>query len=51
MYDIKETPLEIKKIILIASDSDFFSLIEKMKQKVLKPLFILSLIEQENQDF
>jgi uncharacterized LabA/DUF88 family protein len=33
MYDIKETHPSIKKIILIASDSDFVPLIEKMKQK------------------
>lgn len=33
MYDIKETNPDIKKIILIASDSDFVPVIERMKQK------------------
>jgi len=33
MYDIKENFSNIKKIILIASDSDFVPVIEKMKQK------------------
>ncbi len=33
MYDIKETDPNIKKIILIASDSDFAPVIERMKQK------------------
>jgi uncharacterized LabA/DUF88 family protein len=33
MYDIKENYPEIKKIILIASDSDFVPVIERMKQK------------------
>lgn len=33
MYDIKENYPNIKKIILIASDSDFVPVIERMKQK------------------
>jgi len=33
MYDIKENFSNIKKIILIASDSDFVPLIERMKKK------------------
>ena len=33
MYDVKETHPLIKKIILIASDSDFVPVIERMKQK------------------
>ena len=33
MYDIKENYPDIKKIILIASDSDFAPVIERMKQK------------------
>ena len=33
MYDIKERYPNIKKIILIASDSDFVPVIERMKQK------------------
>ena len=33
MYDIKENYPHIKKIILIASDSDFVPVIERMKQK------------------
>jgi len=33
MYDIKENYPKIKKIILIASDSDFVPVIERMKQK------------------
>jgi len=33
MYDIKENYPDIKKIILIASDSDFVPVIERMKQK------------------
>lgn len=33
MYDIKENYSQIKKIILIASDSDFVPVIERMKQK------------------
>ncbi|MAH49471.1 hypothetical protein CMI37_26850 [Candidatus Pacearchaeota archaeon] len=33
MYDIKEDYPEIKKIILIASDSDFVPVIKRMKQK------------------
>lgn len=33
MYDIKENYSNIKKIILIASDSDFVPAIERMKQK------------------
>lgn len=33
MYDLKETHPNIKKIILIASDSDFAPVIERMKQK------------------
>jgi len=33
MYDIKEKYPEIKKIILIACDSDFVPVIERMKQK------------------
>ena len=33
MYDIKETYPNIKKIILIASDSDFVPVIERMKSK------------------
>ncbi len=33
MYDIKENYPEVKKIILIASDSDFVPVIERMKQK------------------
>lgn len=33
MYDIKENYPSIKKIILIASDSDFVPLIERMKQR------------------
>lgn len=33
IYDVKENYLDIKKIILIASDSDFVPVIERMKQK------------------
>lgn len=33
MYDIKESYPHVKKIILIASDSDFVPVIERMKQK------------------
>ena len=33
MYDVKESYPSIKKIILIASDSDFVPVIERMKQK------------------
>ena len=33
MYDIKENFQSVKKIILIASDSDFVPLIERMKQR------------------
>ena len=33
MYDVKENYLSIKKIILIASDSDFVPLIERIKQR------------------
>lgn len=33
MYDIQENYLDVKKIILIASDSDFVPVIERMKQK------------------
>lgn len=33
MYDFKENYPDIKKIILIASDSDFVPVIERMKQK------------------
>ena len=33
MYDVKENYPNIKKIILIASDSDFVPVIERMKQK------------------
>ena len=33
MYDIKERYPAINKIILIASDSDFVPLIERMKQR------------------
>jgi uncharacterized LabA/DUF88 family protein len=33
MYDIKENYPDVKKIILIASDSDFVPVIERMKQK------------------
>ena len=33
MYDVKETYPDIKKIILIASDSDFVPVIERMKRK------------------
>lgn len=33
MYDIKDNYSNIKKIILIASDSDFVPVIERMKQK------------------
>lgn len=33
MYDVKENYTNIKKIILIASDSDFVPVIERMKQK------------------
>ena len=33
LYDIKEKYSDIKKIILIASDSDFVPVIERMKQK------------------
>ena len=33
MYDVKENYQNIKKIILIASDSDFVPVIERMKQK------------------
>ena len=33
MYDVKEKFPEIKKIILIASDSDFVPVIERMKKK------------------
>jgi uncharacterized LabA/DUF88 family protein len=33
MYDIKENYPNVKKIILIASDSDFVPVIERMKQK------------------
>ncbi len=32
-YDVKEKYPDIKKIILIASDSDFVPVIERMKQK------------------
>ena len=33
MYDIKENFPDVKKIILIASDSDFVPVLERMKQK------------------
>ena len=33
MYDIKENYPEVKKIILIASDSDFVPVIKRMRQK------------------
>src|SRR3989338_1290934 len=33
MYDIKDIYQDVKKIILIASDSDFVPVIERMKQK------------------
>ena len=33
MYDIRDNYPNIKKIILIASDSDFVPVIERMKQK------------------
>jgi len=33
MYDVKNSYPDLKKIILIASDSDFVPLLEKMKQK------------------
>lgn len=33
MYDIRESHPNVKKIILIASDSDFVPVIERMKQK------------------
>jgi len=36
MYDFKENYPKIKKIILIASDSDFVPVIERMKQKGFK---------------
>ncbi len=36
MYDIKEDYPDIKKIILIASDSDFVPVIERMKKKVIE---------------
>lgn len=33
LYDIKDTHQDIKKIILIASDSDFVPVIDRMKKK------------------
>ena len=36
MYDIKELYPAINKIILIASDSDFVPVIERMKSKGIK---------------
>lgn len=36
MYDVKESYPTVKKIILIASDSDFVPVIERMKQKGLE---------------
>ena len=51
MYDIKENYPDIKKIILIASDSDFVPVIERMKQKGFKIILYTYFDRKRNSRF
>jgi len=51
MYDIKETYPHIKKIILIASDSDFAPVIERMKQKGIEVILYTYFDRKRNSRF
>ncbi len=51
MYDIKENYPEIKKIILIASDSDFVPVIERMKQKGFEIIIYTYFDRERNSKF
>ncbi|MEK6932172.1 MAG: NYN domain-containing protein [Nanoarchaeota archaeon] len=51
MYDVKENYKNIKKIILIASDSDFVPVIERMKQKGFEILLYTYFDRKRNSRF
>ena len=51
MYDIKETHPKIKKIILIASDSDFVPVIKRMKQKGFEVIIYTYFDRKRNSKF
>ena len=51
MYDIKDNYPNIKKIILIASDSDFVPVIERMKQKGFEVIVYTYFDRQRNSRF
>lgn len=51
MYDVKENYSTIKKIILIASDSDFVPVIERMKQKGFEIILYTYLDRKRNSRF
>jgi len=51
MYDFKEKYPEIKKIILIASDSDFVPVIERMKQKKVEIILYTYFDRKRNSRF
>lgn len=51
MYDIKEFYPEIKKIILIASDSDFVPVIERMRQKGIEVIVYTYFDRKRNSKF
>ena len=51
MYDFKERYLDIKKIILIASDSDFVPVIERMKQKGIEIILYTYFDRKRNSRF
>ncbi|MBU3913762.1 MAG: NYN domain-containing protein [Nanoarchaeota archaeon] len=51
MYDVKENYPNIKKIILIASDSDFVPVIERMKQKGIEVILYTFFDRQRGSKF
>ena len=51
MYDVKENYPNIKKIILIASDSDFVPVIERMKQKKVEVILYTYFDRKRNSRF
>jgi uncharacterized LabA/DUF88 family protein len=51
MYDINENYSNIKKIILIASDSDFVPVIERMKQKGIEVILYTYFDRKRNSRF
>ncbi len=51
MYDIRENYQNIKKIILIASDSDFVPVIERMKQKGFEVIIYTYFDKKRNSRF